>query len=126
MTQHDMIKKMWKSREAIDIIENPLVSMWMKEKAKRDPLLFCRLIENNLKRYSRWLGSGAKVEESGYIVWMIKDVHLTLLIGCSVKNGTVFKVLYPAGISSYASDRKFGGAVNASLEKISQKLSGQY
>ena len=110
--------------DTIDVSLNPLVLLWMKEKCKRDPIAFCRLIENNKKRFKRLFGTGVNAEEYGYdLAWGIEELGIPIYILSSPK-GTIYKIHYPGGDRAFAADRKIGSAITAFLEKLLLDLSG--
>lgn len=111
--------------DTIDIFCNPLVALWMREKAKRDPVAFCRLVQDNAVRISRLRGKGNTVRwgQHQFMAWEIEELGVPFLVLTGVK-GSVFLVNYPGGERAFAADRKMGSAITAMLERLLLSLSG--
>ena len=111
--------------DTIDIYGNPLVSLWMREKAKRDPVAFCRLVQNNVERGARIFGKGERVRwgQHQFIAWQLEELGVPFLF-LSGSKGTVFLINYPGGDRAFAADRKMGSAITAMLERLLLTLSG--
>ncbi len=112
-------------RETVDISANTLVALWMKEKAKQDPIAFCRLAGENEKRFERLYGKGdsAKTKEGRVLVWILPDFGVAFFL-ISSKMGSRYKINYPGGEKAFAADRKMGSAITAFLEKLIAELAG--
>lgn len=113
--------------DTIDIYSNPLIALWMREKAKRDPVAFCRLVQDNTDRLSRLRGKGEKARwgDEPFIAWLIDELGVPF-VALSGRRGTVFLVNYPGGERAFAADRKMGSAITAMLERLLLSLSGFY
>lgn len=111
--------------DTIDIYANPLVALWMREKAKRDPVAFCRLVQDNTARITRARGSGETVRwgRHTFTAWEVEELGVPFLV-MSGSRGSVFVVNYPGGERAFASDRKVGSAITAMLERLILSLSG--
>ena len=110
--------------DTVDVAINPLVLLWMKEKAKRDPIAFCRLVENNSKRFKRIYGVGVNAEEVGAeLAWSIEELGIPLFLLTS-QQGSQYKIHYPGGDRAFAADRKMGSAITSFLERLVLELSG--
>ena len=110
--------------DTVDVSINPLVLLWMKEKAKRDPIAFCRLAENNSKRFKRLYGNGVHAEDVGSeYAWSIEELGIPLFL-LSGPSGSIYKIHYPGGDRAFAADRKMGSAITAFLERLLLELSG--
>lgn len=110
--------------ETVDVLCNPLVALWIKEKAKRDPLAFCRLAQDNRERFKRLLGSGARVPgKKDEMAWAMEELGIPLFI-TSAPAGSSYRIHYPGGERSFSTDRKMGSAITAFLERLLSDLSG--
>jgi len=111
--------------DTVDVFSNPLVALWMREKAKRDPVAFCRLVQDNSERYVRLLGKPEKVRwgQEMYAIWEVEELGVPFLI-LSGECGSVFLLNYPGGERAFANDRKMGSAITALLERMLLDLSG--
>lgn len=110
--------------ETVDVMCNPLVALWMKEKAKRDPLAFCRLAQDNRERFKRLYGAGFRSQGKGEeMAWAVEELGIPLFL-TSARNGSSYRVHYPGGERSFSTDRKMGSAITAFLERLVSELSG--
>lgn len=111
--------------DTIDIYSNPLIALWMREKAKRDPVAFCRLVQDNTDRLSRMRGKGEKTRwgDEPFSAWSIEELGVPF-VALSGPRGTVFLVNYPGGERAFAADRKMGSAITGMLERLLLSLSG--
>jgi hypothetical protein len=111
--------------DTIDVFGNPLVGLWMREKAKRDPVAFCRLVQDNTERGARLMGKGERVRwgQNTFTAWELDELGVPFLFLSGVK-GSVFLVNYPGGERAFAADRKMGSAITAMLERLLLSLSG--
>lgn len=111
--------------DTIDVYASPLVGLWMREKAKRDPVAFCRLVQDNSERARRLLGAGARVHwgQGAFMAWQLADLGVPFVFLSGVK-GSVFLVSYPGGERAFAADRKMGSAITAVLERLLTTFSG--
>ena len=111
--------------DTIDVFQNPLVGLWMREKAKRDPVAFCRMAQENEARLARILGKGERVSwsQKSFTAWKMEELGAPLLILTGAR-GTVFLLNYPGGERAFAADRKMGSAITALLERLLLSLSG--
>ena len=111
--------------DTVDVFQNPLVSLWMREKAKRDPVAFCRLAQDNSERLTRMMDKGDRVRwgRLNCFAWEIQDLGVPFLI-LTGSHGTIYLVNYPGGERAFAADRKMGSAITALLEKLLLSLSG--
>lgn len=118
-------EEMWGKGDTVDVYANPLVALWMREKAKREPVAFCRLVEDNRERFERLYGKGEKVKSDGQVsrIWELEELGIPLLLGAG-ERGSIYKIHYPGGERAFAADRKMGSAVTAFLEKLLLNLSG--
>ena len=121
----DELNEILSRSDTIDIYFNPLVALWMREKAKRDPVAFCRLIQDNAIRFERIMGAGVKVRwaRGEGLAWEIEELGVPLVVVTSDR-GTIFLLNYPGGERAFASDRKMGSALTALLERMLLSLSG--
>lgn len=112
-------------KDTIDVFQNPLVGLWMREKAKRDPVAFCRLAQDNTARLTRLMGKGERVAwgQHAFLAWKLEELGAPLLILTGAR-GTVFLLNYPGGERAFAADRKMGSAITALLERLLLGLSG--
>ena len=108
--------------ETIDVVSSHMVLLWMKEKAKRDPAAFCRLVGDNRHRFKKIYGGGESIGD-GEIVWAIEELGIPMFI-ISSSQGTVYKIHFPGGERAYSADRKTGSAISAFLERTLIDLSG--
>lgn len=110
--------------ETVDVMCNPLVALWVKEKAKRDPLAFCRLAQDNRERFKRLYGAGSRsTGKSGEIAWAVEELGIPLFL-TSAPSGSAYRIHYPGGERSFSTDRKMGSAITAFLERLLSELSG--
>lgn len=111
--------------DTIDIYSNPLIALWMREKAKRDPVAFCRLAQDNTERLARMRGKGEGVRwgDAPFLAWEIEELGVPF-VALSGSRGTVFLINYPGGERAFAADRKMGSAITAMLERLLLALSG--
>lgn len=109
--------------ETVDVASNATVALWLKEKAKRDPAAFARLVQDNRRRMERLFGRQAGKRSEG-LVWTAEEGGSQMFI-CSSKDGTVVKIHYPGGERAYAADRKMGSAMTAFMERLMLDLAGQ-
>lgn len=111
--------------DTIDIYSNPLVALWMREKAKRDPVAFCRLVQDNTVRITRLRGKGEVVRwgPHRFVAWEVEELGIPFLVLTGAK-GSVFLVNYPGGERAFAADRKMGSAITAMLERLLMALAG--
>lgn len=121
----DEIDEVLARPDTIDIYGNPLVGLWMREKAKRDPVAFCRLVQDNNERAGRLLGKGTRVHwrQSDFTAWELEELGVPFIFLSGVK-GSVFLVNYPGGERAFAADRKLGSAITAMLERLLVTFSG--
>jgi hypothetical protein len=121
----DSIANLLARSDTIDVFQNPLVGLWMREKAKRDPVAFCRLAQANGDRLARLLGKAERVSwsQKHFVGWKIEELGAPFLILTGAR-GTVFLVNYPGGERAFAADRKMGSAITALLERLLLNLSG--
>lgn len=121
----DEIVEVLSRSDTVDVFSNPLVALWMREKAKRDPVAFCRLVQDNAERYSRLLGKPEKMRwgQEMYSIWEVEDLGALFLI-LAGERGSVFLLSYPGGERAFANDRKMGSAITALLERMLIDLSG--
>ena len=111
--------------ETLDISANTLVALWLKEKAKQDPIAFCRLAGENEKRFERIYGEPdkAKTKEGRVRVWVLPDFGVPFFLISSEK-GSRYKINYPGGEKAFSIDRKMGSAITAFLERLIADLAG--
>lgn len=121
--QHQM--NLLAKAETVDVLINPLVALWLKEKAKRDPVAFCRLAQDNRERFKRLLGKSGHVTGGQHheIAWGVEELGIPLFL-TSNELGSVYRIHYPGGEKAFATDRKMGAAITAYLERLLQDLSG--
>lgn len=120
------IMDLMRKNDTVDVALNPIVLLWLKEKAKRDPAGFARLVQDNRVRIKRLLGghSGSTKEgKSEWSVWIMEEAGSFLFV-CSSAEGTVYRINYPGGEKAYSTDRKMGSAMTAFLERFIQDLAG--
>lgn len=112
-------------RDTVDVAANSLVALWLKEKAKQDPIAFSRLAGKNERRFERMHGKGekAKTKEGTMRVWPLTDFGVPFFL-ISSESGSRYKIHYPGGERAFAADRKMGSAITAFLEKMTLELSG--
>lgn len=110
--------------ETVDVISNPLVALWLKEKAKRDPTGFCRLAQDNRARFKRLMGAGHRTGANGdELAWAMEELGIPLFLTSS-ERGSCYRIHYPGGERAFATDRKMGSAITAFLERLLLDLSG--
>ena len=111
--------------DTLDVFSNPLVALWMREKAKRDPVAFCRLIQDNSERLSRLMNKSVKVKwgQQDYNGWQVEELGVPFFI-LTGQRGSVYLVNYPGGERAFSTDRKMGSAITALLERMLLGLSG--
>lgn len=111
-----------------DVHANSLVALWMREKARREPAVFCRLAGDNSRRFAALWGPGERVSWQGHPAraWLASQSGAPIL-ALSTEAGTVF-VLGTSGESEspemFSTDRARGSAITAVLESICSKLAG--
>lgn len=111
--------------ETIDVVESPLVAIWLREKAKRDPIAFCRLADDNTERFQRILGKPEKSRngQGTTWVWGVEEQGVPLLVLSSAR-GSQYMIHYPGGLRAFGADRKMGSAITKFLERLILDLSG--
>lgn len=110
--------------ETVDVLLNPMVALWVKEKAKRDPVAFCRLAQDNRERFKRLLGKGHVTGGRHHeVAWGVEELGIPLFI-TSNEVGSSYRIHYPGGERAFATDRKMGAAITAFLERLLVDLSG--
>lgn len=112
-------------KDTVEIIDSPLVKIWLKEKAKRDSVAFCRLVGDNSVRLKKILGnSESRVLSFGKeFVWLWEEQGVVFLITSSIR-GTRFFINYTGGQKAFIADRRMGSAVTGFLERLILALSG--
>lgn len=112
-------------KDTVEIIDSPLVKIWLKEKAKRDSVAFCRLVGDNSVRFKRILGKSETRELSfgKEFVWLWEEQGVVFLITSSIK-GTRFFINYTGGQRAFIADRRMGSAATGFLERLILALSG--
>lgn len=103
-----------------DIIEHPLVFMWMKEYAKTDPLGFVFLTQGNAEFFEHfWGASSGKTQKYQY--WKKDHLGITLYV-YSDDNITYYKVQYLGDKETFITDRKMGAYLTGFLSKLVKEI----
>lgn len=125
MKQEVEALEMLSKKDTVEVIESPLVKMWLKEKAKRDPIAFCRLVQDNTERLSRIWGKAQtrKISSGLESFWLWEEQGVVFLISSSSR-GTRIYLNYTGGARAFMADRRMGSAVTSFLERLVLTLSG--
>ncbi len=110
------------TKETVEVSESTIVRLWLKEKARSDPFLFLRLIEDNSKRLERLFGAGVMLKTEK--IWTLEEQGVIFFIASSDKEGSKYFIHYVGGTQAYIGDRKMGTAVCGFLERLLQIFAG--
>lgn len=108
-----------------DIYDNTIVSIWLKELAKRETKAVARLIGDNSKRLENIFGKPTferTEKHDWHRVWIIDELGYPLIIFTG-KVGTIYKINYPSGTQGFKADRKLGSQITNFLNKLIGRLS---
>lgn len=103
-----------------DIIEHPLVLMWLKEYAKTEPLGLAFITQGNKFIFKqKW---GAPVGQNKNFSYWKRD-HLGIIIyAYSDDNMTFYKVQYLGEKEMFIQDKKMGSYLTSFLHKLTKDI----
>lgn len=103
-----------------DIIEHPLVLMWLKEYAKTDPLGLTFLTQGNSEFFMKiWGEPAGKTQKYNY--WKKDYLGITIYI-YSDKEVTYYKVQYLGEKEMFTQDKKMGSYLTGFLAKLIKEI----
>jgi hypothetical protein len=101
-----------------DIIEHPLVSMWLKEYLKNEPLGYVFITNGNEKIFKKMWGNPTGTTKK-FAYW--KKDHLGITIYVYSNNvGTFYKIQYLGEKDAFIEDKKMGTYITSFLTKLTK------
>lgn len=106
-----------------DILEHPLVLLWMKDYAKSEPLGFCFLTQGNHNYFKKiWDSPTGKSQKFEY--WKRDYLGITIYV-YSDENSTYYKVQYLGEKEMFVQDKKMGSYLTGFLNKLTKEIISQ-
>lgn len=103
-----------------DIIEHPMVFLWLNEFSKSDPLGFTYLTQGNGKWFSdKWGKPLGKTNRFDY--WKKDHLGITLYVYAD-ENSSFYKVQYLGEKDMFVHDTKMGSYLTGFLAKITKEF----
>jgi hypothetical protein len=115
--------RLWGHPDTVDVFENPVTALWLREKARAEAAAFARLAGDNRERFARvWGGAPARAQD-GSLVWVLAEGGCPLFCASSAE-GSFYKIHYVGGKAAYAADRRLGSQMSAFFERLLTELRG--
>jgi hypothetical protein len=103
-----------------DIIDHPLVLLWLKEYLKNEPLGFVFLIQGNLNFFkSIWGDAAGKTQRFEY--WKKDHLGITIYVYAD-EQSTYYKVQYLGNKEMFVLDKKMGSYLTGFLNKLTKEI----
>lgn len=103
-----------------DIIEHPLVALWLREYAKNEPLGFCFLTQGNSLFFKKiWGPANGQTQKFEY--WKKDHLGITLYV-YSDTQATYYKVQYLGEKQMFIQDKKMGSYLTGFLTKLTKEF----
>lgn len=103
-----------------DLIEHPLVLLWLKEYAKNNPLGLCFLIQGNVDNFKKIWGDPHSSTKN-YLYWK-KDYLGIVIYVYSDDNATYYKAQYLGDKDMFIQDKKMGSYLTGFLSKLTKEI----
>lgn len=105
-----------------DIVEHPLVYMWLKDYLKNEPLGFCFLTQGNKSLFKNiWGNSIGQTQKFNY--WKRDYLGITIYV-YSDSESTFYKVQYLGEKEMFIQDKKMGAYLQGFLTKLTKEILG--
>lgn len=99
-----------------DIIEHPIVALWLKEQCKKEPLFLITLTQGNINFFTKLWGPRNGLTKRFHF-WKQEYMGITLYI-YSDNNSTFYKIQYLGPKEYFIADKKIGTYLNNFLTKL--------
>lgn len=103
-----------------DIIEHPLVQLWLKDFAKIEPLGFSFLVQGNFDFFKNMFGAPTG-QAAKFSYWKREHLGITIFIYSS-NLATFYKVQYLGEREAFINDKKMGSYLTGFLQKFTKDL----
>ncbi len=103
-----------------DIIDHPLVVLWLKDMAKTEPLGFAYLIKGNAQYFKTILGNPVGQTQK-FPYWKKEYLGITIFI-YSNESDTFYKVQYLGEKENFIQDKKMGSYLIGFLTKFTKEI----
>lgn len=101
-----------------DIIEHPLVSLWLKEQSKKEPLFLVALTQGNAKFFTKIWGPHSGLTKR-FQYWKQEYLGITIYVYSDAKE-TFYKIQYLGPRDNFIADKKIGSYLTGFLKKLSK------
>ena len=103
-----------------DIIDHPLVFLWIKEYAKNEPLGLCFLTQGNNYFFKKiWGSANGNTQKFDY--WKKDHLGITIYV-YSDSQSTYYKVQYLGDKEMFIQDKKMGSYLTGFLSKLTKEI----
>lgn len=103
-----------------DIINHPLVVLWIKEYIKNDPLAIPFITQGNEGLFKKmWGNPVGQVQNFSY--WKKDYLGITIFVYTDKKT-TFYKIQYLGNLDSFVKDKKIGSYLTGFLSKLIKEI----
>lgn len=103
-----------------DIIEHPIVLMWLKEQTKKEPLFLVTITEGNIDFFTKLWGQKTGLTKR-FHYWKHEYLGITIYVYCD-NTQTTYKVQYLGSKENFVTDKKIGSYLTNFLIKLSKSF----
>lgn len=102
-----------------DVIEQPMVALWLKDQARSNPLGFISLTGNNVQRFHKNLGKPHGTTQR-FQFWKQDYLGFIIFIYCD-NESTYYKIQYLGTKDIFVKDKKVAAYITGYLNSLIQE-----
>jgi hypothetical protein len=103
-----------------DIIDHPLVNLWLREQAKKEPLFLVTITEGNIVNFNKMWGTQTGLTKRFHF-WKREHHGITIFV-YSDNHETFYKVQYLGSKENFIEDKKIGSYLTGFLTKLGKEF----
>lgn len=101
-----------------DIIEHPLVQLWLKDQAKKEPLCLVNITQGNIDFFKKIWGKPTGLTKR-FNFWKREYLGIVIYV-YSDYSSTYYKIQYLGNKENFIADKKIGSYLTGFLNKLSK------
>lgn len=99
-----------------DIIDHPLVFLWLKDLGRHEPLALATILGGNRENFKNFFGQYNQ-KDMNFDYWIVDYIGIKLIIG-SNEIKSVYKISYMGEKNDFIKDKQIGSYIISFLNKM--------